>query len=276
MKIGIATPFLRSMAGLFVSSGKGIHPTRVIDSYEIIFTVSGSLGIFEEGQKFDVGPNEVLILEANKKHGGTRPYKDDLSFYWIHFIFQSKHKKYKDVNIMSLPKTCRISHPEKMTELFRTYLDAQESGSLSEVQGSSLICLMLSEIAASAKERAASEEGKSEELAAKVKTLINVNVGKKELTTSWIAEKLRCNPDYMGRVFKNAYGKTVTDEIHERKINAARRLLFDSSMNIKEIATACGFSDTIYFRRIFKKISGFNPLSYKKQFSHMHVNTELK
>ncbi len=275
MKIPIATPLFNSVAGLFVSSGKGIHPTRMIDSYEIIFTVSGTLGIYEEGQKFDVGPNEVLILEANKKHGGTRPYKDDLSFYWIHFIFQPKHRKYKDVNIINLPKTCKIVNPEKMMELFRTYLDANESGTLTEVQGAALICLMLTEIAASAKARASSDEGKSEELAAKVKTLINVNVGKKELSTSWLAEKLMCNPDYMGRVFKNVYGKTVTDEIHERKINAARRLLFDSSMNVKEIATACGFSDTTYFRRIFKKITGFKPLSYRKQFSHMHVNTEL-
>jgi AraC-like DNA-binding protein len=79
----------------------------------------------------------------------------------------------------------------------------------------------------------------------------------------------------MGRVFKNVFGKTVTAEIHESKINAARRLLFDPSMNVNEIATACGFSDTIYFRRIFRKITGFRPLSYRKQFSRIHVNTEL-
>ncbi|MFZ2658469.1 MAG: AraC family transcriptional regulator [Victivallales bacterium] len=278
MKIGIAAPFLNSYAGLFISSGKGIHPTRIIDSYEIIFNVSGSLGMFEDGQKFDVSPNEALILEPSKKHGGTRPYKKDLSFYWIHFIFQSKHLQHKDVNIMNLPKQCRISRPEKMTELFREYLDMQESGTLTELHGSALICLMLSEIARSAKEVLSGETGKeknSDEIASKVKTLINANVGSRDLNTSWIAEKLRCNPDYMGRVFKNVYGKTVTDEIHDRKINAAKRLLLNSPMNIKEIATACGFSDTIYFRRIFKKMTGYRPFSYRKQFSHMHVNTEL-
>ncbi|HCE42781.1 MAG TPA: hypothetical protein DET40_04475 [Lentisphaeria bacterium] len=277
MKIGIAMPFLPLFAGLFISSGRGTHPTRKIDSYEIIFVVSGSLGIFEEDQKFDVSPNESLILEANNKHGGTRPYKEDLSFYWIHFVFQPKHLKYKDVNVLQLPKQCRISRPEKMTELFREYLEAQEAGTLTEVRGSAIICLMLSEIEASAREQASgsSDEKKSGALAAKVRTLINANVGSRDLNTSWLSGRLMCNPDYMGRVFKNVCGKTVTDEIHERKINAARRLLLNSSMNIKEVATACGFSDTIYFRRIFKKITGYKPLSYRKQFLHMHVNTEL-
>ncbi len=277
MKMRIATPFLHSDAGLFISSGKGIHPTRIIDSFEIIFNVSGSLGIFEEGKKYDVSPNEALILEAHKRHGGTRPYKDDLSFYWIHFIYQPRHLKYRDVNIMQLPKQCRISRPEKMTELFREYLDAREGGSLTEVQGAAIICLMLSEIEASAREMASgtADERKSGALAAKVKTMINANVGSRDLNTSWLAGKLMCNPDYMGRVFKNVYGRTVTDEIHESKINAARRLLLNSSMNIKEVANACGFSDTVYFRRIFKKVTGFKPLSYRKQFTQMHVNTEL-
>ncbi len=231
--------------------------------------------MFEEEQKLDISQNETLVLEAGKKHGGTRPYAGDLSFYWIHFIFQPKHLKYGDVKSISLPKHCRISRPEKMTELFREYLDAQESGTLTEVKGSSLICLMISEIESSASEVISEGEKKSDELASKVKALIDANVGRRELNTSWISEKIRCNPDYMGRVFKKIYGRTVTDEIHGRKINAAKKLLFDSSMNIKEIATACGFSDTIYFRRIFKKITGYKPLSYRKQFSHMHVNTEL-
>lgn len=275
MKIGFHLPLLPYNAGIFVSSGKGIHPTRKIDSCEIIFNVSGSLGMFEENQKFDLLPNETLFLEAGKKHGGTRPYPDNLSFYWIHFRCPSKNRD-KNIKFMQVPKKCRISRPEKMTELFREYLDAQESGTLVEIQAAALICLMLTEIAASARSPLSSDENKSCELASKVETLICANVGRKELSTSWLAGKLRCNPDYMGRVFKGRYGKTVTEQIHWKKINAAKRILFDSAMNIKEIANSCGFADPIYFRRIFRKITGFRPLAYRKQFRHMHVNTELQ
>lgn len=138
MKIGFHLPLLPYNAGIFVSSGKGIHPTRKIDSCEIIFNVSGSLGMFEENQKFDLLPNETLFLEAGKKHGGTRPYPDNLSFYWIHFRCPSKNRN-KNIKFMLVPKKCRISRPEKMTELFREYLDAQESGTLTEIQASALI-----------------------------------------------------------------------------------------------------------------------------------------
>lgn len=275
MKIGLHLPLLPYNAGLFVCSGKGTHPTRTINSCEIIFTVSGELGMFEENLKFDLIPNETLFLEAGKKHGGTRPYPDDLSFYWIHFLCPS-NRKGKSIKSLEVPKKCRISRPEKMTELFREYLDAQESGTLTEIRASSLVCLMLSEISASAMGAFSTDDRKSCELAAKAATLISSNIGRRELSTSWLAGKLRCNPDYMGRVFRGIYGKTVTDEIHWKRVNAAKRMLFDSSLNIKEIANSCGFSDPIYFRRIFRKITGFRPLAYRKQFRHMHVNTELR
>ncbi|MFA6294277.1 MAG: AraC family transcriptional regulator [Victivallales bacterium] len=275
MKIEFHLPLLPYNAGLFISSGKGIHPTRTVNSCEIIFNVAGRLGMFEGNRKFDLLPNETLFLEAGKKHGGTRPYPGDLSFYWIHFLTIGNAKD-KNRKFLQIPKKCLVSRPEKMIELFREYLGAQESGTLTEIQASSLICLMLSEISASAGISISSDDRKNGELAAKVKTLISSNIGRKELSTSWLAGKLRCNPDYMGRVFRNMHGKTVTDEIHWRKINAARRMLFDSSSSVKEIAASCGFSDTVYFRRIFRKITGFNPLAYRKQFPHMHVNTELK
>ena len=39
-------------AGRFISRGKGRHATRVIDSYELILVIAGTLRMFEEESEF--------------------------------------------------------------------------------------------------------------------------------------------------------------------------------------------------------------------------------
>jgi YesN/AraC family two-component response regulator len=59
-----------------------------------------------------------------------------------------------------------------------------------------------------------------------------------------------------------------------KKVGSATKKLISSTMNINEISEDCGFSDTVYFRRIFKKITGLTPAKYRKMYSHIHLNTE--
>ncbi|NLG85034.1 MAG: helix-turn-helix transcriptional regulator, partial [Firmicutes bacterium] len=93
------------------------------------------------------------------------------------------------------------------------------------------------------------------------------------ISTSIIAEKLGCNPDYLERQYKRVYGRTITEEIHARRIHYARTLLIDDTKNIDEIAFNCGFNDPAYFRRIFKRKEGITPSAYRRLYAKMHVNT---
>jgi AraC-like DNA-binding protein len=44
----------------------------------------------------------------------------------------------------------------------------------------------------------------------------------------------------------------------------AVRLLSSSAMSVKEIAAACGYSDSNYFCRIFKKNTGTSPGQFRR------------
>ena len=55
-------PIRATNGGLFVSRGVGMHPRRVIDSFELIYVKRGVLAIEECGRRFDVGAEETLIL----------------------------------------------------------------------------------------------------------------------------------------------------------------------------------------------------------------------
>lgn len=254
-------------AGLFISAGRGMHPHRVINSHELIFVRSGVLKIYEDGIDYAVGSGQSLILAPGLKHGGLEDYGKELSFYWIHFDVAASRKS---PDLFEIPKTSSLRRPERMTELFRIFLDEQESGNTVRETGDMLLGLMLLETVAGG---GSSAEGASSSAADEAERLIRVGF-REPITTASIAKKLKYNPDYLGRIFHLKFGATVIEAIHRMRIRNARKLLMNSSKSIKEIALESGFRDSVYFRRIFLRGEGMTPRAFRKLYSKYHVNTE--
>lgn len=66
------------------------------------------------------------------------------------------------------------------------------------------------------------------------------------------------------RIFKNIYGITPYNYVLNKKIDFAKKLLIDTNLSVKEIATKLCFCDEYYFSNLFKKKTGISPLQYKK------------
>lgn len=52
--------------------------------------------------------------------------------------------------------------------------------------------------------------------------------------------------------------------INDFRLQKGKPLLSDISMNISEVAYACGYSDPGYFGRLFTKRYGMTPQEYRK------------
>ena len=63
--------------------------------------------------------------------------------------------------------------------------------------------------------------------------------------------------------FRTAIGRTIKAEITRVRINRADVLLRETSMNLDEIAQACGFATASHFLRIFKRERGITPGSFR-------------
>ncbi len=68
------------------------------------------------------------------------------------------------------------------------------------------------------------------------------------------------------RYFRKMTKQTFTEFLNQYRINQARRLLL-LDQNVTEVCFACGFESLSYFNRTFKKITGENPLAFKKRHS---------
>jgi len=83
---------------------------------------------------------------------------------------------------------------------------------------------------------------------------------------SLYAEALSISTSHLNDVVKATTGKSVTAHIHGQSILEAKRLLHFTDLTVKEICYETGFRDTIYFNRLFKKITGMTPLGFRNKF----------
>ena len=85
------------------------------------------------------------------------------------------------------------------------------------------------------------------------------------ISCSTVAEALNINRTMLSGEFHKATGTTMKEFILDLRLNKAKWLLESGSLKIKETAEKCGFTDTGYFIRVFRKKFNITPDQYKKK-----------
>ncbi len=268
-------PVKAQNAGLFVSRGTAQHPTRIIDSHELIFVKQGQLDMWEEEQTFHLEAGHTLHLWPGRRHGSTCVMPPGLKFYWIHFEVMEPNDKPNSEPVFAPPikvsQVSCISQPERLERLFRTFLEDQENGGLHSDSANLLTMLMLVEVAQSVEEHLTNADNVNA-VATWAHTFIQINYDR-SITSGKVAEAIGYNADYLGRIYRQVYGHTLTEAIHRRRISKACDYLLESNFTIEQIAQKCGFTDPDYFRRVFKRHMQVAPVNYRNEYSRLHVNT---
>jgi AraC family transcriptional activator of pobA len=79
------------------------------------------------------------------------------------------------------------------------------------------------------------------------------------------ADLLNVSPNYLSESIKKITGKTAGEQIQDRLILEAKRLLLHSAVSAKEVAYQLNFNDPSYFSRFFKTNTGVSPEEFRKQ-----------
>lgn len=82
---------------------------------------------------------------------------------------------------------------------------------------------------------------------------------------SLYAENIGLTEKHLNEVIKESAGKSVGKLIRERIILEAKRLLFNTDWNAKEISYYLNFSDPAYFNRFFKGQVGITPQAFRQK-----------
>lgn len=90
------------------------------------------------------------------------------------------------------------------------------------------------------------------------------NLGE-DLSLVRLAELHYFNPSYLSRLFKQEKGVNLSEYIDYCRIKAAKELLGNRELKVREVAASVGYEAAHSFTRFFKKATGMTPQEYRDQ-----------
>ena len=87
------------------------------------------------------------------------------------------------------------------------------------------------------------------------------------ITLEEVATVANLSPAYFSAVFKKYTDKNFSEYLIERRIKESKRLLRETTFNIKEISDKVGYRDQKYFSKLFVKVTGLKPSEFRKLYS---------
>ncbi len=230
---------------------------------ELLFFLSGETEVLCNGQTFIGTENDLIIIECNQLHstkGGSffclridPSFFEDLSFESILF-----HPHIRNDNVA---KVCFENISKEHTKKQVGY----------EIEIKSLIYHLFAHLLRNHKIDTLSEY---EILLRKNKTnktrqileYISQNY-KTDLTTKSLAETFFLSEPYFCQLFKSQTKLSPLNYINKYRCEKAALLLENTQHSITEISSSVGFGNPNYFARVFKKLFGKSPASYRKELS---------
>ncbi|MBQ2726975.1 MAG: helix-turn-helix transcriptional regulator [Clostridia bacterium] len=157
----------------------------------------------------------------------------------------------------------RISHPDALHKTFRRMFDAvsldREYGGFT---GSAMLYNMLIELNRSVFDVPAPVVCRNPAIQS-VLEFIEAHYAD-EITLENLCEAAGgLSEQYLCRLFKSSVGQRPIEYILRKRIDIARAYLDKTDLSISDIAVKCGFNNTSYFYRNFKKFTGTSPLNYR-------------
>lgn len=86
------------------------------------------------------------------------------------------------------------------------------------------------------------------------------------LSLTMVANVFSYSEKYISYIFKKNKKVGFSTYVQDLRINHAVELIKDNHFSVKEIAHLCGFTDPLYFSKVFKKKTGLSPKEYRTTF----------
>jgi AraC-like DNA-binding protein len=88
---------------------------------------------------------------------------------------------------------------------------------------------------------------------------------RKGVSRTDVARAVGYSPSHLGHLVSRHLGRSLSEHLNNLRIADAKRLLEDSDLSIRQIASFVGYADPAHFTRAFTRALGISPTAYRKQ-----------
>ena len=80
-----------------------------------------------------------------------------------------------------------------------------------------------------------------------------------------IARNVGVSRSHLCRIFRRVTGLSLKRVLTRRRLQAAKAMLQDQKVTIHQVAATVGYRDTSHFDRVFRRMEGQTPSSYRRR-----------
>lgn len=228
--------------------------------YHIIFVIEGSVNVRLKEHIQTANSGSIIFLPPNISHNYIYKEGESTDYCWLHFS-----GKIIESILKIFPFKDAIYPVANITEFKILIQNIYKINLKRKIGGEFLINAALEELIIKLGQSVFTEAPASP-LTKKLTAVIQEIDTCPEADTDnrTLAEKCGVSEFHFIRIFKEKTGLTPVQYQISARINKAKLLLADTDMTLSEIAFMCGFSDPLYFSRLFKNKNGIPPKEFRK------------
>ncbi len=229
---------------------------------EVFYFESGR-GVFEcEGTEFEIGAGDILIVDAGVRHRQHPDKEDPLIYYGFAATnVQLGAAVLPDAitkNGYGYLPAGRDAEAVRLVELCKNEAQRCEKEHLLAISAYfTLLLVRLARILAPVE-----QEREEQNVVASVKVFIEANFDR-EFSLDDLAAKFYINKSTLLHTFKRAFGTSPLRYRNLCRVERAKKMLA-SGASVTQAAIEVGFSGSVYFAEIFRKLTGETPSAYRK------------
>lgn len=231
----------------------------------IIHCVLDGKGIFEIGDKhYDIQKGQGFLIEPETLIHYKADEKEPWTYMWIGFSGARAGKYLSDIGLSS---NNPVFQCEKIEELKKIILQMFQYQNLSVANQYHLQGLLYEFLAILADGMKMDDLENDNDDNTYVRAAVNFirNNYYRGITVAEIAEHVSVNRSYLYKLFEQTFGMSPKEFLTRFQISRAKELLTWSDITIESVAWSCGYKDALAFSKVFKKMMGVSPTTYRKE-----------
>lgn len=224
-------------------------------NWELIYCTSGGGELIFPDRKMVYGEDSITIIPPMIPHTN----RSDHGFTNIHIVLANCSFNFDGPIVLSGLKN---EHLRNAFQAMFYYYSSNE-------QDSQLILPIYSQLVVTMLEVMVNGEEKYSDIVRQITDNILKNFPDPNYDLNSALQTFSFSTEYLKRIFKKEMGMTPRQFLTQKRLeNAAKNLAMGGeNMNITQISRQCGFSDPLYFSKLFKSRYGVSPKNYKKESS---------
>lgn len=257
-----STYFYTQEVGYFKTFHPYFSERENLDSFLIVYTVSGKGYLEYEGQTYPITKGQCFYINCEQHHLYRTDREEDWEILWIHFNGNSALGYYKEFTRNGFQILSVRDEFFMERTLWRIIALNQKKDLTTELVTSNLINGMLTELLLQTATNNA-DTFLIPDYIRQIVREIDKNF-KSGLPLSYFEEFTHRSRYHILKEFKKYIGVTIHEYIITARISYAKELLKYSDLPVSEIAFESGMNNVTHFINLLKAREGTTPLAYRK------------